>query len=231
MVPAWGRRPRAPLHEVAQPRPGEVHQGGRRLAGRGGGGGVGPGGQRLGGADQGLGEACDLTLGEVGVAVGLPGRDHDQLRHERDDLLAHRGDLGRERFAGTGLEVQHRPAVRVLPGVREERPQPFPELAVGRHVGPYAGPDRLHQRSRLPADAGGEQVFLRVQVQIDQRLGHARQFGDLVHRRGHVSALPEGPHGGVDHLLLTHRARHPLGLHGTHGARVIGRPYSQPPRT
>jgi hypothetical protein len=76
--------------------------------------------------------------------VRLTGGDHDQLGDERDEFLAHRGHLGREGLAvGAGLEVQHGPAVRVLRGVREERPQPVPELAVGGQAGGHPGAYRL----------------------------------------------------------------------------------------
>ncbi len=155
---------------------------------------------------------------QVGVPVRLACGGGDQLGHERDDLLAQRGDLGGEGLAvGAGLDVQHRPAVRVLGGVREERRQAVPELAVGGQTGgPGAGPDGLDEGPRLAPDAGAEEVFLGVQVQVDQRLGDAGQFGDLVHRGGHVAALPEDRHGGVQHLLLTDRTRHPLGLPCTH---------------
>ena len=72
----------------------------------------------------------------------LTGRDDDQPRDERDEFLAHRAGLGGERLAvRTRLEVQHGPAVGVLRGVREERPQSVPELAVGGQVRLYARHD------------------------------------------------------------------------------------------
>jgi hypothetical protein len=144
-------------------------------------------------------EAGDLPLRQVGVAVRLARGGEDQLRHEHDDLLAHRRDLGGEGLAvRTGLEVQYRPGVRVARGVLEERAEPFPELPVGGQIGPDTGPHRLDEFLGGAADAG--------------------EFGYLVHRRGHVPALSEDLHGGVQHLLFTDRTRHPLGLHGTHTA-------------
>ncbi len=230
------RCPVPPRHQVAQPRPGEVHQRGRRLPRRHTGSGVGPVRERLGRTDQGLREPGHLPLGKVRVAVGLAGGVEDQLRHERHDLRPHRGDLGGEHLSvRTRLEMQHRPAVGVPRGVREERGQARPELAVRGQPRPDPRAHRLGEGPRLPADARGEEVLLRVEVQVHQRLGHARQFGDLVHRRGHVPPLPEGPYGGVQHLLFTDRTRHPLRLHGTHGtqrtvtAATAGRGRRHPP--
>ena len=149
--------------------------------------------------------------GSEGLPVGLAGGLGDKERHEGDDLLAHHGDFTREGLTvRTRLTVQHRPAVGVLGGVREERPQPRPQLPVGRPPGGDPAAHGCDQRGGLPADARGEELFLGVQIQVHQRLRDPGELGDLIHGGGPVPALPEGPHRGVHHLLLPHGPRHPL---------------------
>ncbi len=148
-VPALGGRgPVPPGHQVAEPRPREVHQRGRRLPSGDTGGGVGPVRERLRRPDQRLRQPGHLRLPQIRVAVRLPRGGQDQLRHERDDLRTHRGHLGGEHLTvGTRLEVQHRPAVWVPGGVREERGETRPQLPVRRQPGP--GPPRTASVSAL----------------------------------------------------------------------------------
>src|SRR5690606_30566470 len=85
------------------------------------------------------------------------------------------------------------------------------ELRVAR------GRDRLDEPGALALDAGAEELVLGAVVEVQHGLGDLGLGRDRVHR-GLVEALArEHFHGGVEHLLLTHRpgkplrsARHPL---------------------
>lgn len=79
--------------------------------------------ERLRGPHERLRQARNIAVGERRIVVRLARSGADQTRHERNDLVPHHRDLGGERLpVRTCLPVQHRPAVRVLRGVGEERP-------------------------------------------------------------------------------------------------------------
>ena len=87
----------------------------------------------------------------------------------------------------------------------------------------------VDEPAQLAIEARAEQLLLGAVVQVQHRLRDLGLRGDRVHRRLVIAVHREHLHGGVEHLLLTHRARQSL-RSTCHQFRVCNRRPVQPPQ-
>ena len=141
----------------------------------------------------------------------MTGARLQQPRDHVDDLLAALAHGVGEGLRTGGLGIKHDPRRAVGVDVLQHRQDGAAQQIVRALLEVDVLADRLDEAAQFPAQAGAEEFFLGAVVQIEHRLGDLRLGGDDVHRGLVVAVDREHLHGGVEHLLLAHGTRQPLG--------------------
>ncbi len=148
---------------------------------------------------------------EIRVGLGVPGARLQQSGDQVDDPLTTLAHRVRERLRARRLCVQHDPRGTVGVDVVQEREHRVAQQILRALSEVDLGTHRFDEPAQLAVKARAEEFLLGAVVKVEHRLGDLGLCGDRVHRGLVIAVDGEHLNRGVEHLLLTHGTRQPLG--------------------